>query len=535
MAVTRRTMLAGSLALGAAAASAKTTRPPQKVERWGVWEAGFAGPSGGNPFVDVSLSATFENSSRSIEVPGFYDGDGTYRIRFSPPELGRWRWRTTSSTPALGGHSGSFEAIAPSQGNHGPVRVTPDGFHFAYADGTPYRQIGTTAYSWAQQSDAKCAQTLATLKRTPFNKMRMLVFNNVASVATNPFARSGPGDKDWDPARFDPAYFRRYEDRIRRLGALGIEADVILYHPYDPKRGFSDMSRGDDERYSRYVAARFGAYRNVWWSMGNEYDLVKTKTMADWDHLFEVLVAADPHDRLRSIHQFDLYYDVRKPWITHASIQNNIAVMDELRAALHRDFGLKPVIFDEVAYEGNSKQRWGALSAEQMVERFWFGLAGGTYVGHSETLDPDRNPDVSWLGQGGTLKGESVPRLAFLKRIMDEGPAPGLDPIQAWWSYGLAGQPYQYYLRYFGEKTPANWQVVLPSGTGANHGKTKADAVKAPLAFRADVIDTWNMTVTPVDGIFRFEQVSTTELRDPARPAITLPAKPYMAVRLTRV
>src|SRR3546814_8191194 len=135
--------------------------------------------------------------------------------------------------------SGWSSDVCSSDLNPVPVRVTGDGFHFAHADGTPFRQIGTTAYSWALQSDAKCAETLATLKRAPFNKMRMLVFPNVQSVATDPFARTGTGPRDWDPARFDPAYFRRFEDRIVRLGELGIEADVILFHPYDKARGYS--------------------------------------------------------------------------------------------------------------------------------------------------------------------------------------------------------------------------------------------------------------------------------------------------------
>src|SRR3546814_2956172 len=113
------------------------------------------------------------------------------------------------------------------------------------------------------------------------------------------------------------------------------------------------MARAADERYVPYAAARWGAYRNLWGSMANEYDAVESKTVADWDHLFEILVAADPHQRLRSIHQLHLYYDHRKPWITHASIQNGAAVLDDIRAALHRDFAQKPVIFDEVVYEGN--------------------------------------------------------------------------------------------------------------------------------------------------------------------------------------
>src|SRR3546814_20857795 len=73
--------------------------------------------------------------------------------------------------------------------------------------------------------------------------------------------------------------------------------------PYTTLCRSSAIARTDDERYVRYAAARWGAYRNLWWSMANEYDAVESKTVADWDHLFQVLVVADPHQRLRSIHQ----------------------------------------------------------------------------------------------------------------------------------------------------------------------------------------------------------------------------------------
>ncbi len=525
MTVSRRNMLAGTMGLGAAAMAsglnARTTAPNQ-AERWGVFELRFDGPKEGNPFDDVTLSADFASGGKTVRVPGFYDGDGVYRIRFSPPETGRWSWTSASNAAALNGQSGAFDCTAPSKGNHGPVRVVAD-YHFAYADGTPYRQVGTTSYSWALQSDAKCAETLKTLQTAPFNKMRMLVFPNVESVATNPFVKTGPGPKDYDPARIDPAYFRRFEDRIRKLGDLGIEADVILYHPYDEKRGYSDMKRADDERYVRYVLARFGAYRNVWWSMANEYDAVHSKTMADWDHLLQLVQKEDPHDRLRSIHQINVYYDNRKPWITHSSIQNGAAVLDDVRAQLHRSFGLKPVIFDEVCYEGNSKLRWGNLNGEQMVERFWWGLMGGTYVGHSETIDPKQNADYSWLGQGGRLNGTSPPRLTFLRKIMEEGPTPGIEPIQTWWNYSIAGKEFEYYLHYFGDKTPTEWPVILPGRKGQPQN-----------AYRLDIIDTWNMTVTPVDGLFRMQRHSDYDFHDPARPTVQLPGKPWLAVRLVK-
>ncbi len=526
MEVSRRDMLGGTAATAALAlttpAGAAVATP--RVERWGMHEIVLKGPASGNPFDDIRLSAIFVCGTTRIDVPGFYDGNGTYRIRFSPPSLGRWDWTTGSNIAALDARTGRLDSVPPRADNHGPVRVTRDGYHFAYADGTPYRPVGTTAYSWALQSDARCAQTLATLKSSPFNKMRMCVFPNVASVATNPFVRTGGGPRDWDATRFDPDYFRRFEERIRRLSELGIEADVILFHPYDKLRGYSAMSRADDERYVRYVAARFGAYRNVWWAMANEYDIVEGKTVDDWDHLFEVLVAADPHDRLRSIHQLNVYYDHRKPWITHASIQHGAAVLDDGRVHPHRNFAQKAVIFDEVIYEGNSDKRWARLTGEQLVERFWWGTLGGAYVGHGEVFSDDGNPDISWLGQGGSLRGTSPPRLAFLRRILDSAPSPGIDPIQQFWDYHLGGRDFTWYLKYFGNSRPTKWDVALPTRVADPHPD-----------YRIDVIDTWDMTITPVDGVFRMVQRDEYDVHDPARPTIALPGKPYIAVRITRV
>jgi cbb3-type cytochrome oxidase subunit 1 len=102
---------------------------------------------------------------------------------------------------------------------------------------------------------------------------------------------------------------------------VGIEADVILFHPYDAW-GFKAMGEEADDRYLRYAVARLSAYRNVWWSIANEYDLVKSKSMKDWDRFFRIVQESDPYGRLRSIHHSKVVYDHSKPWCTHASLQD---------------------------------------------------------------------------------------------------------------------------------------------------------------------------------------------------------------------
>ena len=106
------------------------------------------------------------------------------------------------------------------------------------------------------------------------------------------------------------------------LRDLGIEADLILFHPYD-RWGFSDMDAKTDDRYLRCIVARLAAYRNVWWSFANEYDLMEQKRMSDWDNFFRLVQECDPYQHLRSIHNCRAFYDHAKPWVTHQSVQRH--------------------------------------------------------------------------------------------------------------------------------------------------------------------------------------------------------------------
>ncbi|MBW8746023.1 MAG: DUF5060 domain-containing protein, partial [Acidobacteria bacterium] len=188
-----------------------------KVERWDVFEITLNGPKEGNPFLDVWIKATFRKGGREMTIDGFYDGDGVYKVRFMPDSVGVWM----EVTPAAGS-------------NHGPVSVR-DTFHFGYADGTPYFPFGTTCYAWVHQTEERERETLAALKTGPFNKMRMCIFPkwyqyNHGVPPRFPFPRQGETN---DYSRFNPEYFRHIEQRIQDLRAMNIEADLILFHPYD--------------------------------------------------------------------------------------------------------------------------------------------------------------------------------------------------------------------------------------------------------------------------------------------------------------
>ncbi len=497
------------------------------VEQWDIFALELHGSTEANPYLDVILTAQFIYQHRVIDVDGFYDGDGVYRVRFMPDVQGTWRYRTRSNLDALNGVEGTFTCIAPNPGNHGPVRVC-NTHHFAYSDGTPYKQIGTTCYAWTHQGDELEEQTLATLSNTPFNKLRMCIFPkhylfNENEPPCYPFPCLSRGSSVWDLnrvllgevpigwsfdfSRFDPAFFQHLEQRVADLMALGIEVDLILFHPYD-RWGFARMDPQTDERYLCYVVARLAAYRNVWWSLANEYDLLKHKTMADWDRFFRIIQEHDPYQHLRSIHNWVAFYDHTRPWVTHLSIQIARG-LDVTQTRIWREQYRKPVVIDECGYEGNIAPSWGNLSAEEMVHRFWEGTVHGGYVGHSESfLHPE---DILWWAKGGVLHGQSAPRLAFLRRILQDSPAAGLDPIDSvispWLGFPCAGQDHHYYLVYFGRHQPSQVMVDVPEGE----------------QYRGEIIDTWSMTTTPLENAI-------------GRGAVVhLPGKPYQALIMRRI
>lgn len=514
----RRQMLkvGGAALVGAAANTAEAAQPrsalSSHVEQWNVFEQTLSGPRGGNPFLEIWTRAVFHKKHREIWVDGFYDGDGIYRIRFMPDEPGTWSFETDSNAAELKGRRGAFECIPAHAVNHGPVGVR-DTFHFGHADGTPYFPFGTTCYAWVHQTEELQRQTIESLRGGPFNKIRMCIFPkwyqyNHGVPPRFPFPRNGEIN---DYTQFNPDFFRHVETCIQQLRDINVEADLILFHPYD-HWGYQEMPPEVDDRYLKYVIARFAAYRNVWWSLANEFDLMRKKTNADWDRYARIVTESDPYAHLRSIHYSRAPYDYSRVWCTHAGVQDY--AFD--KAAEWRTEWRKPVIFDECMYEGNINSRWGNLSGEEMTRRFWLCTVAGVYGGHGETYvradEIENDKAVLWWSHGGTLKGSSPSRIGFLRRLLEEigaqgGGRIGLEAIEPVYYLSAKRSANEAILWYFDLHQPSYYDFSLPED-----GK-----------FKAEWIDPWNMTRKPIDGVFT------------GKTRIKLSGKPYQAIAFHKV
>jgi len=506
----------------------------QTIPKWGIYEISLKGPIGGNPFIEVELFGIFSYGHRKVKVRGFYDGEGIYKLRFMPDIEGIWKLTTLSNCSELSELTFEFQCKGLEAKNHGPVKVDQV-THFIHADGKPYYPFGTTAYVWNHQADAMQRKTLASLKEAPFNKIRMCVFPkyydyNTAEPEIYPFVgeplhiSNGTFDgSEWqvkesgfDFERFNPKFFQKLETQIQQLADLEIEVDLILFHPYD-HWGFASMGEVNDIRYLKYLIARLASYRNIWWSMANEHDLMELvgqKKRSAWDTLCKCVIAEDPYQHLVSNHNFhhppkhhmdkSHWYDHHKSWISHASIQHdNLFLIPEWLEEYR-----KPMMIDECRYEGNLNHGWGNLTAQDMVSQFWKAICHGAYATHGETYF--NNDGSIWWSHGGVLKGESVKRIAFLRRLVEEEQLQ-LVPLgreSSHWETAM-GISDETVLIYLGGSSQASFKQfdTLPDGK----------------SYKGQLIDTWEMTMEPISG----EINRATKIK--------LPGKPYMAILLKEI
>ncbi len=500
----------------------------KEVEKYGIFEIEMEG-------VDVQEAVTgtavFKLGNHSTAVKAFKTENHSYAVRFSPEEEGEWSY----TAEIAGRHQeGTFVCVKNKESNHG--RVQTSGFGFQYADGARYIPIGTTCYAWIHQEESVRKQTLATLAQAPFNKVRMFVFPKSMPYNNNdpevyPFAKREDGS--WDVQAIEPAFWNKLDEALKSLMDLGIVADLILFHPYD-KWGFSKLSGEDCTSYERYCIARYASYRNIWWSLANEYEMLFKKN-EEWDELGEILAKEDSYGHPVSIHNMISPYP-KRDWMTHVSIQS--MAIDKV-ITWRKKYQL-PVLIDECGYEGDLPMSWGSLTAFEMVHKFWWVTMRGGFCTHGETFHSE--DEVLWWSKGGVLHGESAARIAFMKEILyglpgewraldhaeldpnresgEEIPDPNNPflqmlatfPEEDRETFEITTCPMEikgpgYFLEYFGGRRPCYKNLPLRSDRN----------------YKIEVIDIWDMTVTVYQ-----EGVS-------GNVHVELPGKEGMAVLVTEL
>jgi hypothetical protein len=327
-----------------------------------------------NPVQDVQVGVEFTSpNGRKRTVQAFWDGGATWKVRFSPDEVGKWSYRSHSSREddrGLDGVSGEF-TCGPYSGNnplyrHGAIRVSENRRYLVHADSTPFFWLSDTAWNGALKSDAQSWERY-------LNDRAGKGFTAIQFVTTQWLAGAGNADlrvaylgkeRIW----IDPVFYQWMDERIDALNEHGlVAAPVLIWAAHWNKRTL-DLNPGtslpDDQIIvlARYMVARYGAHHVIWFLAGDsDYRGEKAER---WKEIGRATFGDAP-ERLATMHPAGRHWVAEEfrhePWFSFNGYQSGHGDSDEDMRWLtegppSRDWKTEPIlpfINLEPNYEGH--------------------------------------------------------------------------------------------------------------------------------------------------------------------------------------
>jgi Protein of unknown function (DUF4038)/Domain of unknown function (DUF5060) len=418
--------------------------------------AQVSAPHAMNPFTGAEIRGTFESQAdhRKWQVDGFCDEeDGSvYRVRFMPAAPGDYNyaveyhqgWSTRTST-------GTFHVKDGHR--RGPIRIDPQNrWHFVWeGTGDHYFFNGTTAYwlpGW--RDDVVIQDSIDRLHRLKINRMRVTlagrtnVYYGEPVMAGNdwtpllrPWAdnrtvrilhlmgragqRYGMGfagglfdalgemgtaqdiyQPGFDYGRFNVAYWQKFERALR----FARDRDMIFSLVLDMNDSHVHPAAGsaDERRFIRYAVARFGAFSNITWDLGDDLDQYRDD---QWTHATGTLIKEwDPYKHLATSHPVvNTHQDRTSDWFDFTSFQewssDQHAFMLSERKKQQGLGRIIPQTNEEYGYEDHYPlwaQGAGLESADTLRRTAWGIVMAGGYQTAGETARRGTN---IWPNTGG--------------------------------------------------------------------------------------------------------------------------------------
>jgi hypothetical protein len=223
---------------------------------------------------------------------------------------------------------------------------------------------------------------------------------------------------------------------------LGIQADLILFHPYD-HWGFAAMTQKECEDTLSYATRRLSAFPNLCWNLANEYDTMTHLERSWWPDFAALLHRENPYGHLLSHHHCITEWDFKNPDTTHVCLQT----IRTFRIPSYRRRFRKPVVVDECGYEGDLPYAWGDLTGRELMRRIWTGYVLGGFVSYGETLLAPKDAGGCRMTaaqtpfSGGPRVGPSGARLFPGSRTSKPSWSPFRDPsTPARWTMTMTGK-----------------------------------------------------------------------------------------------
>lgn len=371
------------------------------VAKWAIKDVSFAAKSD-KPFGEKFGAVFTSPKNQQMTIPGFYNGNGEWIIRFSASDMGKWSYTTYSTVTALSGKTGTIEVTENKDPNeHGGIVIKKDNpQHFSYEDNTPYFLTAFEldwlfAMDYGKDDLTKAKKLLHTIKEKGFNQVVMNVYAYDIVWKKDPkikpeyeygspsFFPFGGNNTTPDFSKLNTDYFKHFDKTMQLLKDEGIAAHLMIY-VWNKRVNWPAMYSEADNMYFDYVIARYQAYTNIVWDISKEA-LYYGRADANYvSERIERVRRLDAYKRLLSVHDFS-YCSNYSDKVDFISIQYWGGDLPSKMKSIREKFKTQPIFniehggYEEGPYEvftGNF------INAEECLKRNYACAFSGVYSTH---------------------------------------------------------------------------------------------------------------------------------------------------------
>ncbi|MEL7120822.1 MAG: DUF5060 domain-containing protein [Bacteroidota bacterium] len=301
------------------------------IPKYEVIDIGFTAEKKINKPFSVEFGAAIVGpNGEEMKVPGFYNGDNQWILRFSSNTTGEWKFSTYSEIKALNGKKGSIEITRSRNDKHGAIQISKNNTKkFSYEDGTPY-QLQAFELDWLFALDYNNAD--ATPKSD--HMLELLANNGINQIVTTVYSYDIKSENyDWtrdeklkqftehefggkdeiypflgtnknpDFSALNITFFKRFDRMVSAMDKNDMVAHLMIY-VWNKNVNWPAVETEADNMYFDYIIKRYQAFSNVIWDVSKEALNNKRCTEEYGRERISRIDSLDAYDRLVTVHDY---------------------------------------------------------------------------------------------------------------------------------------------------------------------------------------------------------------------------------------